>query len=224
MSKPGWKHWEDVKNIFQYLRGTEDVQLMFGSDSPIKVEGFIDSEYTGNPDNWMSTSGYVFTYGGHAISWRSKLQDCTTLSITEAEYIAASEATKEAIWLHQLLADFSAKDPNDHLVPTLYCNSESAIHIITNLVYHPKTTHIEVRYHHIRELVTNKKLEVQKVDTEVNITNSLTKTLLDQRFNALTGHMGLQQATEQRRAKRKVEGTSKNGMTRQVEGTNQPEG
>ena len=102
-------------------------------------------------------------------------------------------------------------------MPTLYCNSESAIHIITNLVYHPKTTHIEVRYHHIRELVTNKKLEVQKVDTEVNITNSLTKTLLDQRFNALTGHMGLQQASEQRRAKSKAKGNSKNGTAKQVE-------
>ena len=66
--------------------------------------------------------------------------------------------------------------------------------------------HIEVRYHHIRELVTSKKLEVRKVDIEVNIVDSLIKPLLDQHFNALRGHMGLQQASEQRRVERKAEG------------------
>ena len=74
-----------------------------------EVEGYNDSDYTGNTDNQKSTSEYVFTYGGGAISWRSKLQECTTLSTTEAEYIAASDVAKEAVWLHCLSANFSAK-------------------------------------------------------------------------------------------------------------------
>ena len=97
---PGKKHWEPIKNIFRYLRGTEDVQLTFGSTNPTKVDGYTDFDYAGNPHNRKLTSGYIFTYGGAAISRRSKLPECVNLSTTEAEYIAASEAAKEAIWLH----------------------------------------------------------------------------------------------------------------------------
>ena len=97
MSNPGRKHWEAVKHILRYLRGTKDARLTFGSNNSTEVEGYTDSDYAGNTDNRKSTSGYVFTYGGGAISWRSKLQECTTLSTTEAEYITTSDAAKEAI-------------------------------------------------------------------------------------------------------------------------------
>ena len=113
------------------------------------------------------------------------------LSTTEPKYIAALEVAKEAIWLHQLLVDFSAKRRLDHLASTIYCNSQSAIHLIQNPVYNAKTKHIEVRFHHIRELVTEKKLEVRKIDTKVNIVDCLTKPLPDQRFGALRTKMGL---------------------------------
>ena len=206
MSNPGKKHWEAVKHILRYLKGTLDAQLTFGSTTSTDVEGYTDSDYAGNADNRKSTSGYIFTYGGGAISWRSKLQECTTLSTTEAEYIAASEAAKEAIWLHRLSADFGTKNRTDRPTPTIYCDSQSAIHLINNLVYHAKKKHIEVRYHHIRELVTEKKLEVRKIDIEVNIADCLTKTLPDQRFGALRTKMGLRQATEQKKAERGAEG------------------
>ena len=91
MSNPGKKHWEAIKHILRYLRGTKDAQLTFGSANPTEVEGSTDSDYVGNSDNRKSTSGYMFTYGGSAISWRSKLHDYTTLLTTEAEYIAASD-------------------------------------------------------------------------------------------------------------------------------------
>ena len=73
MSNLGRKHWEAVKHIFRYLRGTGDAQPTFGSANPTKVEGYTNSDYAGNTDNKKSTSGYVFTYGGGAISSRSKL-------------------------------------------------------------------------------------------------------------------------------------------------------
>ena len=123
MSNLGRKHKKVVKNIFQYLRGTEDLQLTFGSNHSAEVEGFTDSDYVDNPDNRKSTSNYVFTYEGSGISWRSKLQDFMSLSKIEAEYIVASKATKEANWLHRLSTDFPAKSRNDHLPPTLYCDS-----------------------------------------------------------------------------------------------------
>ena len=97
MSNPGKKHWEAVKHILRYLKGTTDAQLTFGLTTSAEVEGYTDSDYAGNADNRKSTSGYIFTYGGGAISWRSKLQECTTLSTIEAEYIAALAVAKEVI-------------------------------------------------------------------------------------------------------------------------------
>ena len=73
MSNPGRKHWEVVKHILRYLRGTKDTQLTFGLANPIEVEGYTDSGHVRNTDNQKSTSHCVFTYGGDAISWRSKL-------------------------------------------------------------------------------------------------------------------------------------------------------
>ena len=82
--------------------------MTFESAKLTEVKGYIDSDYATNMDNQKSTSGYIFTYDGTAISWRSKLQYYTTLSTIEGEYVAASKVATEAIWLHQLLADFLA--------------------------------------------------------------------------------------------------------------------
>ena len=97
--------------------------MIFGSNNSTEVEGYTNSDYTENTDNRKSTSAYVFTYGGGAISLRSKLQECTALSTTEAEYIAASDTTKEVVWLHRLSANFSAKRQLDRPTPTIYCDS-----------------------------------------------------------------------------------------------------
>ena len=104
MANPGKEHWNAVKWVLRYLRGTSDYCITFNSNSDY-VCGFVDSDFTGDLDKRRSTSGYVFTLAGGAISWMSKLQDTVALSITEAEYIAASHACKEAIWLRGLLRD-----------------------------------------------------------------------------------------------------------------------
>ena len=87
MSNPGRKHWEAVKHIFRYLRGTKDAHLNLRSTNSTEVEGHTNSDYARNLDNRKLTLGCIFTYGGGAISWRSKLQECMTLSTTKAEYI-----------------------------------------------------------------------------------------------------------------------------------------
>ena len=143
----------------------------------LTFEGYTGSNYVGNLDKRKSTSCCIFTYGGDAIPWRSKLQECTALSTTELEYMVASEATKETIWLYRLTANFSTTSRIDQPVLTILCDSLSVIHLIYNPVYDAKKKHIEVQYHHIRELVTEKKLEIRKIDTEVNIVDCLTMPL-----------------------------------------------
>ena len=93
LENPCKAHWEVVKWIFRYLKGTLKVSLIFGESEP-SLEGYIDSDMTGDLDCRKSTSRYLFTFAGGVISWQSKLQKRVSLSTTKAEYIATIEAGK----------------------------------------------------------------------------------------------------------------------------------
>ena len=186
MSNPGKKHWEAVKGIMRYLNGTRDVCICFGSKGTC-VEGYTDADYAGDMDKRRSTSGYVFMFTGGAVSWRSRLQDCTSMSTTEAEYIAASEACKEAIWLARLVKDLGITVE----MPTLHCDSQSAIMLAKNPVFHAKTKHIDVKYHFIRDMLEDKLMELVKVHTDDNPADLMTKGLPSERFAHCRALMGV---------------------------------
>ena len=118
MSNPGKKHWEAVKGIMRYLIGTRKLCICFGRNEACVV-GYTDADYGGDMDKRRSTSGYVFMFIGGAVSWRSQLQNCTSMSTIEAKYIAAAEACKEAIWLARLVGDLGISVK----VPTLHYDS-----------------------------------------------------------------------------------------------------
>jgi hypothetical protein len=92
----------------------------------------------GDKDSGRSTIGYVFTIGGTTISWILKLQKVIALSTIEAEYVASTEASKEMIWLQRFMEELGKKQENNRL----YCDSQSAIHLINNSAFHSKTKHI----------------------------------------------------------------------------------
>jgi hypothetical protein len=98
MNNLGKEHWEAVKWILRYLRGTGTHALCFGG-SDIVLHGYVDSNMEDDKDSRRSTTGYVFTIGGTIVSWILKLQKVVSLSTTEAEYVVATEASKEMIWL-----------------------------------------------------------------------------------------------------------------------------
>eukprot|EP00253_Pinus_taeda_P024426 PITA_24426 len=101
MSKPGKEHWTSVKRVFRYLRGTSDYGLCYqgrpGWDRVLDIRGFVDADWAGDLDQRRSTSGYVFNLFGGAVNWMSKKQSVVALSTTEAEYMAATHASKEAV-------------------------------------------------------------------------------------------------------------------------------
>eukprot|EP00253_Pinus_taeda_P034728 PITA_34728 len=103
MSKPGKEHSTAVKRVFRYLRGTSDYGLCYqrrpGLDRVLDIRGFVDANWAGDLDQRRSTSGYVFNLFGGAVSWMSKKQSVVALSTTEPEYMAATHASKEAVWL-----------------------------------------------------------------------------------------------------------------------------
>jgi len=130
MHDPRKGHWEAVKWVLRYIKGTIDVGLTFEKDSTGKQEciGYVDSNYAGDLDKCRSTMGYVFTISQAPVSWRSILQSTITLSTTEAEYMAMTEAMKEAIWLQGLLDDLGIK----HDLLKINCDSMSAIYLAKN--------------------------------------------------------------------------------------------
>ena len=100
---------------------------------------------TGDRDNRRSTTGYVFTVGGTAVSWVSKIQCVVALSTTEEEYVAATEASKEMIWLQRLMGELG----KNHDMGTLYSDSQSAIHLAKNSAFYSRNKHIQLKYHFI---------------------------------------------------------------------------
>jgi hypothetical protein len=123
--------------------------------------GYVDADYAGDLDDRRSTTGYVFTLTGGPICWKSMIQSTVAMSTTEAEYMAAAEAAKEALWLTGLVKELGIQQGG---VP-LYCDSQSAIYLAKNQVYHARTKHIDVRFHKIRELVTTSELLLEKIHT-----------------------------------------------------------
>ena len=178
MSNPGKEHWCAVKWILRYLKGTTDVGLLFGKGSSLSVRGYVDADFAGDIDNRRSTTGYVFTLAGGPVSWKSTLQATVALSTTEAEYMAATEAAKEALWLKGLIKELGFLQGG---VPLL-CDSQSTICLAKNQVYHARSKHIDVRYHKIREWLNSEEIILKKVHTEENAADMLTKVVTVEKF------------------------------------------
>ena len=146
--------------------------LCFGNGKAM-LDGFTDSDMAGDVDSRKSTSRYLMTFAGGAVAWQSRLQKCVALSTTEAKFIAITEACKEVLWLKKFLEELGLKQERY----ILYCDSQSAIHLSKNSTFHSKSKHIDVRYHWIRNVLDMKLLQLEKIHTDDNSSNMMTKTL-----------------------------------------------
>ncbi|GKV15798.1 hypothetical protein SLEP1_g26549 [Rubroshorea leprosula] len=186
LSDPGKIHWEAVKWIFRYLRGTTKLCLTFGQTEPI-LKGYTDADMASDLDNRKSILGYLFTFAGGAVSWQSKLQKCVALSTTEAEYIAATEAGKEMLWMQRFLQELGLKQ-KEYVV---FCDSQSAIDLSKNTMYNARTKHIDLRYHWLRLVTKNKQFQLRKIHTNNNVADMMTKVLLREKFEYCTKLAGM---------------------------------
>lgn len=143
---PGKAHWSAVKRIFRYLKGTVDKQLVYRSAANSDVRGFSDADFSNDIDDRRSCTGYVFVVQGGAVSWSSKRQHTVAVSTTEAEYMALSHASQEAIYLKNFREELGL---NSNQQITLYCDNKSVINLSQNDIFHPRTKHIDVKHHFI---------------------------------------------------------------------------
>ena len=152
-TNPGPAHWQAVKHLFRYLKGTMDYRLTLSPDSTTSelFVGYSDADHGGCKDTGYSTGGYVMKMGNGAISWRSKLQDVVTNSTTEAEYIAAYSGGTEVLFLRKLFTElgYSFPDPT-----TLYLDNQSAIKVTQKPEHHGRMKHLDLKWFWLRDEVT----------------------------------------------------------------------
>ena len=147
--------------MFKYLVGTKDLGILFGPNDISGVVGYTDSDFAGCIDSHKSTTGYYFKFGNGVISWKSKLQERTATSTTEAEYIVASNAAKEALWLGHLAWTFRQVDSD--LAPVLYNNSQGVVALSRNQIHHDTSKHIDIKYHLIGDCAISENLPQEDV-------------------------------------------------------------
>jgi len=138
------------------------------------MEAYSDSDYAGCYHTSRSTSGYVFTLHGAPVAWSSTRQSVVATSTTQAEYIGMSNAGDEAVHLRNLLTELGIPQTE----PTfIYEDNFGAICLAEDPINHKKTKHYRVKWHHIRELVTDGTILFFQVSTHDNIADIFTKAL-----------------------------------------------
>ena len=171
--------------VLRYLQGSSELGLRFGTRGTLA--GYCDADYAGDVDTRRSTSGYVFLLNGAAVSWASKLQPTVAVSTTEAEYIAAATAAREAVWLRLLLGETTGERGP---VP-MRSDNQSAIHLMHNPGGTARSKHIDVAHHFVRDRVARGELTVRYVATTDMTADALTKALPAQPLQRCRSALGM---------------------------------
>jgi len=229
-SCPAEEHHAAAKRVLRYLQKTKDHGLLFkGLEDPgfPEVIGYTDSDWAGNLETRRSTGGYVFILGNAAVSWKTKRQSMASLSSTEAEYVALSEATKEAMWLRRLLREIETRNvPREEVNLAKYhedeinrqwklweednweelqtedkavssrpqkikADNQGCIKLAENVLGGSRAKHIEIRYHYVRDMLGQGKIELLYEPTATMTADVLTKALPRDRHWIHTKNMGV---------------------------------
>lgn len=188
MEKPTEQHLLAVKRILRYVRGTTGYGIQYKCEGDVKLVGYADSDYAGDVDDRKSTSGYVFMFGGAAVSWASKKQPIVTLSTTEAEFVAAANGACQAVWLRNVLEGTGMEQTESTV---MFCDNSSTIKLSRNPVLHGRSKHIHVRYHFLRELVNDGVINLEYCPTRDQFADIMTKAVTLETFERLRGSLGV---------------------------------
>ena len=186
MSKPTTDNWTTAKGVLKYLAGTVERGINYGP-SESELEGYCDADYAGDIDTRRSTTGYVFILNRGIISWSSRLQATVAVSTAEAEYMAAAQAVKEALWLRKLIADIGIPLKTIQM----YTDNQAALTLLKNPIASARSKHIDIVYHFARERVARKEVRFEYCPTAVMIADIMTKALAEGKFEKCCNSMGV---------------------------------
>lgn len=187
-SNPRENHESVVKRIFRYLQGTTNLGLWYPRDENFELCAYIDANWVGDVDDRKSTISGAFFLDNRLISWLSKKQSCTSLSIAESEYVAAATNCTQVLWLKQMFKDIkvNCKEPI-----TIYCDNTTTIDISKNPILHSKTKHVYIKLNFLKENVEAKEVKLVYVNTKEQIVDIFTKPLPKEAFGYLRDQLGV---------------------------------
>ncbi|XP_061348672.1 uncharacterized mitochondrial protein AtMg00810-like [Gastrolobium bilobum] len=181
-------HFDATIRVLRYIKKNPGQGLLLRSDSDLLVRAYCDSDWASCPLTRKSVTGYYITLGHSPISWKTKKQHTISRSSAEAEYRAMAAAASELIWIKSFLSSLDLT----HTEPmTLFCDSQSAIHIATNPVFHERTKHIELDCHFVREHILDKSISTQHIRTQSQPAYIMTKALGSKQFDFLVAKLGI---------------------------------
>lgn len=186
--EPKSEHWAAVKRVLRYLQGTKHYRLTYTKNGESEIMGYCDADWASDIRDRRSCTGYIFMLQGGAVSWCSRKQQTVALSTAEAEYMAMSSAAQEALWLQQLQGELGGQRDGTLVI---HSDNISAIKLTANDCYLPRSKHIDIKYHFLREHVSSLKLKFFYVKSEENVSDILTKgTSVDKHYYCMS-NMGL---------------------------------
>lgn len=189
MERPTVNHRQAVKQILRYLKGTIHHGLVYRKGVGEEViTGYSDSDLAGDLDDRRSTGGMAFYVNDNLVSWNSQKQKTVALSSCEAEFMAATSAACQALWLRNLVAELVNQESK---AVKLFVNNKSALALMKNPVFHGRSKHIDVRYHFIRECVESGEIIVEFVRTDEQRADALTKALSGVKLTAMRYLLGV---------------------------------
>ncbi len=188
-SNPNQEHLDAVLRIYAYLIGIKHYGLFYTKDNR-ELKGFVDSDYESCLNTARSTTGWIFTLAESSIFWASKRQQTVSLFSTEAEYMAATEAAKEAIWIKSFVNDLGIANYQLGSIQ-LYVDNASAIKLSKNPEFHQRTKHIAIRHYFVRECVEDGYIQIIWIKGTENLADAFTKVLRRPKFEAFLDAAGL---------------------------------
>ncbi|KAI3526642.1 hypothetical protein L1887_05902 [Cichorium endivia] len=188
MHAPSQIHWQALKRVLRYLKGTIYHGLFLKRDSSLTLNAFLDSDWGGVLNGGRSTTAYIVYLGSNIISWKSAKQKSVSRSSTEAEYKALANASAEVSWVQNLLTDLGVTTTS---LPKLFCDNTGATYLCANPVYHSHMKHVALDYHFVREKVADGSLKVLHINSHDQLADALTKPLNRAPFLRLRSKIGV---------------------------------
>ncbi|PHT51530.1 hypothetical protein CQW23_05992 [Capsicum baccatum] len=174
MQDPREPHLKAAFHLLRYLKSDPTLGIFMAHDQNYNVKAYCDSDWAACPDSRKLVSGYIVLLGNSPLSWKLKKQETISLSSAEAEYRALRKVAGALVWLSGLLEELTVPIPTPIIV---FCDSQSALHIARNPVFHERTKHIEVDCHFVRNLLQADLISLHHINSDNQLADVLTKTL-----------------------------------------------
>ena len=187
---PGERHWNALKHLLRYLKGTSNYGIRFGKTGSVIFESFSDADWATNEDDRKSITGWFIRMAGGPLCWQSQKQKCVATSTMEAELIALAAASSEVLWWRQMLSEIGCKQKQPSLI---HEDNQSCIAFLNNTGPPRKAKHIDLRLHFVRDEIAKGKIKLRYIASKDNVADIFTKPLGTKMFRALRTQLSVTQ-------------------------------